>query len=955
MIELADRTREAFRKHHPGLLQPDEQVIRQFVVRQRELDILLEILRGNLDSPSCQHALILGPRGRGKSTLLARVAAELRTEPAFASRVVPVRFADESAGIFNATSFWLDASFHVAREVESREPELARELRETRSDLIRRWRGDALEERALGAVLEGAERMNRRLVLMVENLHALFGNANDDFGWKLRATLQSEPQIILLGTATTHFEALDDAGAPFFELFRNVNLEPLSSEECRRLWERVAGESLDGRNIRPIEILTGGSPRLLVIAGRFAEHPSPRSLMERLAVLVDDHSEYFRSQIAALPVSERRVFLAVADLWRPSEAREIATRAMMDIRSASVMLGRLKNRGAIVKEGEGKKPLYSVAERLFSIYYQLQREQNGAGVIHNLVRYMALAYGSGEGHERLSGLVVEAETAPEVREGLARAVAEQPGLLRVFRHGDEELLNHLRSRAEEIGEDALNQQLLGITAALVRRDFAEAVEFLDQMHRTDGGFGWAPQSYRYAMWLLAQAHCREYLRQTDEMLDSLQEFASRFEQTEKPFLKKHVGLALTTIANHQVRAGSPDAALVTCNRVVELFGNSPTPALQNSVASALNTSGAAHGALGDSKAAQAAHENLLARFAASEDPDLQGEIAVAMVNRGMFLAMADDSGRGAALLHDVVARFGDTPDEKCVFSVGAALVWMSLESQLRGKTQEALDALCHAIDRLGRLDSPQVQPLLASAMIRKGELLVKKGDAEGGIKEYARVVDRFAAANGAELDVCVAEALLNQGFAHRLRDETALAVERWDEVVQRFGDSAAPGVQRQVADALLAKALQRRISGSSEEVLGLCDDIARRCGRVPDAGRASLTWKVQCVRVRAYLKIGFSDAALEAFRAGYEVFAPKSDLMVSVMQRLVPELVGAGASPAELAQLLSSDPAKAASLSPLIAALRHRAGESLRVPAEVREVAKDIGALMNGKTAIPPE
>ncbi|MCY4511327.1 MAG: hypothetical protein OXG35_30840, partial [Acidobacteria bacterium] len=78
-------------------------------------------------------------------------------------------------------------------------------------------------------------------------------------------------------------------------------------------------------------------------------------------------------------------------------------------------------------------------------------------------------------------------------------------------------------------------------------------------------------------------------------------------------------------------------------------------------------------------------------------------------------------------------------------------------------------------------------------------------------------------------------------------------------------------------------------------------------------------------------------------------------LMVHVTKRLVPQLVGAGASPAELAQLLSSDPAKAASVSPLIAALRHRAGESLRVPAEVREVAKDIGALMNGKTAIPPE
>ena len=47
-----------------------------------------------------------------------------------------------------------------------------------------------LEERARAAVLEAAERMDKRLVLMVENLQGLFGSANEDFGWKLRATLQ---------------------------------------------------------------------------------------------------------------------------------------------------------------------------------------------------------------------------------------------------------------------------------------------------------------------------------------------------------------------------------------------------------------------------------------------------------------------------------------------------------------------------------------------------------------------------------------------------------------------------------------------------------------------------------------------------------------------------------------------------------------------------------------------
>ena len=61
---------------------------------------------------------------------------------------------------------------------------------------------------------------------MVENLQSLCRDVDQDFGWKLRGVLQSEPQIILLATATSRFVELDDAEHAFFELFRIVRLEP---------------------------------------------------------------------------------------------------------------------------------------------------------------------------------------------------------------------------------------------------------------------------------------------------------------------------------------------------------------------------------------------------------------------------------------------------------------------------------------------------------------------------------------------------------------------------------------------------------------------------------------------------------------------------------------------------------------------------------------------------------
>ena len=128
---VSDIANRPVRKFNPGTFQCDEEIIGQFVVRNRELGIVLEVLRGNIDSPSCQHILVVAPRGRGKTMLLARAAAELRTDDTLSGHLLPVRFMEESQEIFNLADFWLETLFHLAREIATQDPELARELRET--------------------------------------------------------------------------------------------------------------------------------------------------------------------------------------------------------------------------------------------------------------------------------------------------------------------------------------------------------------------------------------------------------------------------------------------------------------------------------------------------------------------------------------------------------------------------------------------------------------------------------------------------------------------------------------------------------------------------------------------------------------------------------------------------------------------------------------------------------
>ena len=423
MSELPGRRRR-IRKFNPGAFQPDEELIGEFVVRKHEFNIVLEVLRGNVGAPSCQHVLLVAPRGRGKTMLLARVVAELRTDRELSERLLPVRFMEESQEIFNLGDFWLETLFHLAREVGKTDPETAQELRDTHADLAARWRGEDLEDRARAAALNAADRLGRQIVLMVENLQTLCGDVDEDFGWKLRETLQSEPQIILLATATSRFRGLDDAKEPFFELFRIVRLEPLDTEECRRLWQAISGDTVSGREIRPLQILTGGNPRLLVIVAGFAQHRSLHQLMENLVGLIDDHTEYFRSHLIGFAKTERRVYLSVIDLWQPSNTGEIAARARMDVRSVSTLLGRLVNRGAVAVEGSGKKRLYAATERLYSIYYKLRRECDEAAVVRNLIHFMTAFYND----EETAGMIVnpnsEAMQSSTVRDGIECAVSE---------------------------------------------------------------------------------------------------------------------------------------------------------------------------------------------------------------------------------------------------------------------------------------------------------------------------------------------------------------------------------------------------------------------------------------------------------------------------------------------------------------------------------------------------
>ena len=924
MSQSQDRT---IRKFNPGTFQSDAAVIDQFVVRRRHLDIVLEVLRGNIGSPSCQHILLVGPRGRGKTMLLARIGAELRTHDGLSDRLFPVRFMEESQEVFNLADFWLEALFHIARECVPQHPDLAREARETHAALAARWQDETLEERARGAVLEAADRLGQRLVLMVENLQALCDHVNEDFGWKLRQVLQSEPQIMLIGAATSRFKGLDDATEPFFELFRIVELEPLDNADCRRLWRVISGEDVSSRAIRPLQILTGGSPRLLVIMGDFARYRSLPRLLEELVKLVDDHTEYFRGHLDVLAKTERRVYLAVIDLWRPSSTGEIAARARMDVRTASTMLGRLVDRGAVVVEGSGRKRLYAASERLYCIYYKLRRERDEAAVVRHLIHFMAVFYTATDLAEMSAQLMADARESPVLREDIIRAAVDE---MRV---------------GGAIAPEVQAQVAMELINKGVMKDIAEsdaAIAIYDEVVERFGTSDLPQVRGQVARALLYKGHRLSRRRDAKAAIATFGCVSERFRNNAEPEVVAWSATALYNRGALLMQEGDSDEATATFGEVIERFSASSLPCVQVEVASAVRCLGILCDERDELEAALDAFDAVVHRFGASDVSELQVQVAAALFSKGFAHARRGASVAAVGAFESVTVLLqpggvpATEPDVLATFHRGNG---SDARVDVHVAAITAYDAMVVHFDDS---QTTELQITVASQLAKLGITLAQAGELAAAIDVFGAVVERFRASHAPEVQVHVATALFNTGVVQRQQGKTEHAVGAFAALVDAFGPRDLPDLRQAVASALLNMGdmqidIGRTIDGSRS-----VSELDRRVGTLIDDAGVPFGWRAGCLTSQMLLSQGDRKAAMRVFRSVYSGFDPGNEAMMQEMVGRGPVLIALGVGAGDLLEIVSSDEKKADSLAPMVVALRQLAGELVRAPVEVLEVAADF-------------
>ena len=456
-------------KYNPAFLTDDE-LLHSFFLRQKDCRLILETIDDNAYSSINQHILIVGPRGMGKTTLVLRIAAEIRADAERSKQWYPLAFSEESYPVTTAGEFWLEALCHLARQTgDPRWQCVYAELQGERDDV-------RLRERALAQLLDFADGQQQRVLLIVENLQMLLGDQlKSADAWAIRHTLQNEPRIMLLATATSRFTEIDNINEALYEQFQLVDLKALDNNEIRAFWAAKTGITLDGKYIRPIQILTGGNPRLLAIIAVFAVRSSFGELMSNLTQLVDDHTDYFKSHLEYLPVKERKVFVALAEIWDPATARDVARVARVDVNVASADLLRLVSRGAVVITDEcGRMKKYQLAERMYNIYYLLRRRSDPASRVSALVHFMHSFYQQTE----QARIIIAQQTKQRTLESTQQYVS---GLKEIIREAPKPALKYLHLELTESTEPHLENAATFAMILVAQGKWPEVIGILPQI------------------------------------------------------------------------------------------------------------------------------------------------------------------------------------------------------------------------------------------------------------------------------------------------------------------------------------------------------------------------------------------------------------------------------------------------------------------------------------------
>lgn len=368
-----------------------------FVARESLAEGLMAAIQESATSGNKHQRLVIGPRGIGKTHLVALLYHRVQADEALAAQLRVAWLPEDPYFIGYAGLLYLILNRlgeHYALPFIEEGLERALDLDETQ-------REQALEQLLLQALGE------RTLLLITENLDDLLGALKESGQQKLRAFINNHAAVTFLATTTSLVEAITDRKGIFYGFFRKHTLEPFGVGEAATLLARLALRAEDQAladliwsplglaRIRAVHYLAGGNPRIYVIFYDFLTRENLDELITPFMKLMDELTPYYQAKMARLAPLQRQIIEVLRRLRRAATVKEIARQAMASSQTISAQLGKLKELGyVLLVESLGRSSYYELREPLMRLCLEVKEQQGRT--VELFVQFLRVWYSQGE-------------------------------------------------------------------------------------------------------------------------------------------------------------------------------------------------------------------------------------------------------------------------------------------------------------------------------------------------------------------------------------------------------------------------------------------------------------------------------------------------------------------------------------------------------------------------------
>lgn len=389
---------------NPGRLNDDE-IEMTFVARKPLFEHLFKKIIDHSSNDIPQHLLIIGQRGMGKTSLLLRIAVELKKEP-YNKLFIPLTFPEEQYNIDRLSKFWLNSLDALADALDrEKQLELVKEL----DAEIAAFSSMSPEKQSDGFELfeKWTKKVGRRPVLLVDNLNLIFDKISLDDQHRLRAILIQAAAPIIVGASSTSITQTVDYGQPFYDAFQTTYLNKLdlaqSIEILKNLGQITTGDhSLDSMftqnhsRIAALHHLTGGTPRTLTMLFPLIRNGFNKEIQYDLEALLDVITPLYKARFEELSSQMQVILDAIALNWDPIDLEDLRKTTQLANSALSPQIKRLIDIGWIRKleTKKSKGGLYEISERFFNVWYLMRRSsRRQIRELYCLTKFLEVFYG----------------------------------------------------------------------------------------------------------------------------------------------------------------------------------------------------------------------------------------------------------------------------------------------------------------------------------------------------------------------------------------------------------------------------------------------------------------------------------------------------------------------------------------------------------------------------------